>query len=188
MSMEAPAEALYKRFGTEYRTFAGLSDLVEIDSFFELLAALSGKPLPDKYERQRRILIDGVRDAHFFTAGKKVCIALEPDHAAQQSRLLSGAGIEIALAVIPTEGPGAVRIQAAKIVISDLFSIEGDFDLLVSNSHSEETAKRLGVPLFQIGFPVYKLFGNTARISIGYRGVMGIINEVANIFLKEVHS
>ena len=188
MCMEAPAEALYKRFGIEYRTFYGLSDLAEIDSFFELLAALSGNPVPKKYERQRRILIDGVRDAHFFTAGKKVCIALEPDHAAQQSRLLSGAGMEIALAVIPTEGAGAVKIQAAKTIISDLFSIEGDFDLLVSNSHSEETAKRLGVPLFQTGFPVYKLLGNTARISIGYRGVLGIINEVANIFLKEVHS
>ena len=186
--MEAPAQALYKRFGTEYRTFEGLSDLAEIDTFFELLSALSGKPVPDKYERQRRTLIDGLRDAHFFTAGKKVCIALEPDHAVQQSRLLSGAGMEIALAVIPTDGPGAGKIQAARTMISDLFSIEGEFDLLVSNSHAEETAKRLGVPLFQTGFPVYKLFGNTARISIGYRGVLGIINEVANIFLKEVHS
>jgi len=187
-SMEGPAEALYKRFGTEYRTFDGLSDLVEIDTFFELLSALSGKPVPAKYERQRRILIDGVRDAHFFTGGKRVCIVLEPDHAVQQSRLLSGAGMEIALAVIPTDGPGAGKIQAARTMISDLFSIEGKFDLLVSNSHAEETAKRLGVPLFQTGFPVYKLFGNTTRISIGYRGVLGIINEVANIFLKEVHS
>ncbi len=188
MCMEAPAQSLNKRFGTEYRTFDGLSDLMEINTFFELLSMLSGKPVPDKYDRQRRALIDGVRDAHFFTAGKKVCIALEPDHAAQQSRLLSWAGMEIALAVIPADGPGAGKIQAAMTTISDLFSIEGKFDLLVSNSHAEETAKRLGVPLFQTGFPVYKLFGNTARISIGYRGVLGIINEVANIFLKEEHS
>ncbi|MBP1731399.1 MAG: NifEN2 [Deltaproteobacteria bacterium] len=187
MCMEAPAQVLYKKFGTEYRTFVGLSDLAETDTFFELLSALSGKPVPDKYERQRRAFIDGVRDAHFFTAGKKVCIALEPDHAAQQSRLLSGAGMKIALVVIPTNGPGAGKIQAARTTISDFFSIEGEFDLLVSNSHAEETAKRLGVPLFQTGFPVYKLFGNTARISIGYRGALGIINEVANIFLKEEH-
>jgi nitrogenase molybdenum-iron cofactor biosynthesis protein NifN len=187
MCMEAPAQVLYKKFGTEYRTFEGLSDLVEIDTFFELLSALSGKTVPAKYERQRRAFIDGVRDAHFFTAGKKVCIALEPDQAVQQSRLLSEAGMEIALAVIPTDGPGAGKIQAARTMISDLFSIEGKFDLLVSNSHAEETAKRLGAPLFQTGFPVYKFFGNTARISIGYRGVLGIINEVANIFLKEVH-
>jgi nitrogenase molybdenum-cofactor synthesis protein NifE len=188
MCMEAPAQALYNRFGAEYRTFEGFSDLAEIDTFFELLAVLSGKPVPDKYERQRRMLIDGVRDVHFFTAGKRVCIALEPDHAAQQSRLLSGAGMEIALALIPADGPGAGKIQAAKTMISDLFSIEGKFDLLVSNSHAEKTAKRLGVPLFQTGFPVYKLFGNTVRISIGYRGALGIINEVANIFLKEEHS
>lgn len=188
MCMEVPAQVLYKRFGTEYRTFEGLSDLAEIDTFLELLSSLSGKPVPDKYERQRRAFIDGVRDAHFFTAGKKVCIALEPDHAAQQSRLLAGAGMEIALAVIPTDGPGAGKIQAARTIISDLFSIDGKFDLLVSNSHAQETAKRLGVPLFQTGFPVYKFFGNTSRISIGYMGVLGIINEVANIFLKEEHS
>lgn len=188
MCMEAPAQVLYKKFGTEYRTFEGLSDLEEIDTLFELLSALSGKPVSAKYERQRRTLIDGLRDAHFLTAGKKVCIALEPDHAAQQSRLLSGAGMEIALAVIPTAGPGAGKIQAARTMISDFSSIEGKFDLLVSNSHAGETARRLGAPLFQTGFPVYKFFGNTARISIGYRGVLGIINEVANIFLKEEHS
>jgi nitrogenase molybdenum-iron protein alpha/beta subunit len=96
--------------------------------------------------------------------------------------------MEIALAVIPTDGPGAVKIQAARTMISDFFSIEGKFDLLVSNSHAGESAKRLGVPLFQTGFPVYKLFGNTSRINIGYRGALGIINEVANIFLKEEHS
>lgn len=188
MCMEAPAEALYKKFGTEYRTFEGLSDLAEIDTFLELLSSLSGNPVPDKYERQRRTLIDGLRDANFFTVGKKVCLALEPDHAAQQARLLLSAGMEIALAVIPTDGPAVGKIQAARTMISDLFSIDGKFDLLVSNSHAEETANRLGVPLFQTGFPVYKLFGNTTRISIGYRGVLGIINEVANIFLKEEHS
>ena len=56
-----------------------------------------------KYGRQKRSFIDGMRDAHFITAGKKVCIALEADHAVQQSRLLFGAGMEIPLAVIPTE-------------------------------------------------------------------------------------
>jgi nitrogenase molybdenum-cofactor synthesis protein NifE len=186
-SMEAPARMLREKFGIEYRLFESLADLGEIDAFFYLLSMLSGRPVSQKYGRQKRIFIDGVRDAHFVTAGKKVCLALEADHAVQQSRLLSGAGMEIPLAVIPTEAAGAGKIQAERVMVSDLFSIKGQFDLIVANSHGTDAAKKLGAPLYQIGFPVYKLFGNTARLTIGYKGALETINEIANIFVKEVH-
>ncbi|RPI34058.1 MAG: nitrogenase iron-molybdenum cofactor biosynthesis protein NifN, partial [Nitrospiraceae bacterium] len=186
-SMESPARMLREKFGIEYRMFESLADMEAIDAFFELLSMLSGRPVPKKYGRQKRIFIDGMRDAHFVTAGKRVCLALEADHAVQQSRLLSGAGMEIPLAVIPTEAPAAGKIQAERIMVSDLFSIEGQFDLIVANSHGTDAAKKLGAPLYQTGFPVYKLFGNTSRLTIGYRGALETINEIANICAKEVH-
>ena len=63
---------------------------------------------------------------------------------------------------------------------------KGNFDLLISNSHAEDTAKRLGAPLYQMGFPVYKVLGNSHKVTIGYRGTLGLINDIANLFL-EVH-
>lgn len=186
-SMEFAAVFLKERFGIEYRVFESVAGLKDTDTFMETLSMLSGRPIPEKYKRQRRILIDGMRDAHFYYGNKKVCIALEPDHAIQTSRWLDEMGADVEVAVIPSYVPSAEKVHARNVVVGDLFSIEGNFDLLISNSHAEDTAKRLGVPLYQMGFPVYKVLGYTSKITIGYRGTLSMINEIANMLTKEVH-
>ncbi len=170
-SMESAARILKDRFSIEYRVFESISGLKDTDMFMEALSMLSGKQMTAKYERQRRILIDGMRDAHFYYGNKKICVALEPDLAVQMSQWLDEMGAEV------------FEVDANK---SALFSIEGDFDLLISNSHAEDTAKRLRAPLYQMGFPVYKILGNNHRVAIGYRGTLNLINEVANL-LKGNH-
>ncbi len=170
-SMESAARILKDRFSIEYRVFENISGLKDTDMFMEALSMLSGKQMTAKYERQRRILIDGMRDAHFYYGNKKICVALEPDLAVQMSQWLDEMGAEV------------FEVDANK---SALFSIEGDFDLLISNSHAEDTAKRLRAPLYQMGFPVYKILGNNHRVAIGYRGTLNLINEVANL-LKGNH-
>jgi nitrogenase molybdenum-cofactor synthesis protein NifE len=184
-SMEASAKLLNERCGIEYMVFESLSGLRDVEIFMQMLAFLSANPVPDKFERQRRILIDGMRDAHFYFGSKKVCIALEPDLAIQTSRWINEMGAEITLAVIPQNAESAGEILAKEVVVSDLFSIAGDFDLLISNSHAEDTAKKLGVPLYQTGFPAYKVIGHSSRITIGYRGTLAMVNDVANLLLHE---
>jgi nitrogenase molybdenum-cofactor synthesis protein NifE len=186
-SMEFAAMILKERFGIEYRVFESVAGLKDTDIFMETLSILSGRPIPEKYKRQRRILIDGMRDAHFYYGNKRVCLALEPDSSLQVSRWLDEMGANIELTVIPSYVPSAEKIHTKNVVVGDLFSIKGNFDLLISNSHAEDTAKRLGVPLYQMGFPVYKVLGNNSRITIGYRGTLSMINDVANLLAKEVH-
>jgi nitrogenase molybdenum-cofactor synthesis protein NifE len=186
-SMEFAAMILKERFGIEYRVFESVAGLKDTDTFMDTLSMLSGRSIPEKYKRQRSILIDGMRDAHFYYGNKKICIALEPDHAIQTSRWLDEMGAKVEVAVIPSYVPSAEKVHARNVVIGDLFSIKGNFDLLISNSHAEDTAKRLGVPLYQMGFPVYKILGYNSRITIGYRGTLTMINEVANLLAKEVH-
>ncbi|MBI4825232.1 MAG: nitrogenase iron-molybdenum cofactor biosynthesis protein NifN [Nitrospirae bacterium] len=184
-SMEPGARLLNEICGIEYTVFESLSGLRDVEVFMQMLSFLSGNPVPARYDRQRRILIDGMRDAHFYFGNKKVCIALEPDMAVQTSRWISEMGAEATLAVIPQNTESSGNIIAKEVVVSDLFSIAGDYDLLISNSHAEDTAKRLGVPLYQAGFPVYKVIGNSSRITIGYRGTLAMINEAANLLPKE---
>jgi len=167
--MEPAAMILKERFGIEYRVFESISGLKDADMFMEALSMLSGKQAPAKYKRQRKILIDGMRDAHFYYGNKKICVALEPDLSMQTAHWLEEMGAEV-FAVDTTGG--------------DLFSVEGDFNLLISNSHAEDTAKRLGAPLYQMGFPVYKILGNTNRVTIGYRGTLGLINDIANLMMR----
>jgi nitrogenase molybdenum-cofactor synthesis protein NifE len=187
MSMENAARSLKEGFGIEYRVFEGLAGLEDTDAFMEVLSALSGRSIPEKYQRQRRVLIDGMRDAHFFYGSRRVCLALEPDLSLQYSKWLEEMGAEVSLSVLPNSAPSAGRVRAHEVRVGDLFSIEGGFDALISNSHAVDTAKRLGTALYQAGFPVYKVLGNNAKITVGYRGTLAVINETANVFNKEAH-
>jgi nitrogenase molybdenum-cofactor synthesis protein NifE len=185
VSMDAPARVLKKRFGIEYRIFESIAGLRDTDGFMETLAALSNNPVPPRYKRQRCVLVDGIRDAHFYYGDKKVCLALEPDLSIQMSRLLDEMGAGVRLAVVPGHTTRANRIAAKQVKAGDLFTIEGDFDILISNSHAWDTARRLGAPLYQMGFPVYKVLGGNSRVTIGYRGTLTLINEIANLMIKE---
>lgn len=188
LSMENAARSLKERFGIEYRVFEGLAGLEDTDAFIEILSTLSGRSVPEKYKRQRRMLIDGMRDAHSFYGNRAVCLALEPDLSLQYSKWLEEMGAVVALSVLPSSGPSAAKVSADEVRVGDLFSIEGDFDILISNSHAVDTAKRLETALYQAGFPVYKIFGNNTKVTVGYRGTLMSINDVANLLaVKEVH-
>jgi nitrogenase molybdenum-cofactor synthesis protein NifE len=183
MSMEPAAKLLKETCGIEYRVIKGLCGLQDTDRLMEILGEAAGKPMHRRYERQRKILVDGMRDAHFFYGNKKVCLALEPDLALQESRWLDEMGARVELAVIPTQAASADRIIARRVEVGGLFSIRGRFDLLISNSHGSDTALRLKTPLYQTGFPVYKVLGAASRVTIGYRGTLAMIHEVGNLMM-----
>jgi nitrogenase molybdenum-iron protein alpha/beta subunit len=185
MSMEPAAKLLQQKFGIAYRMFDGISGLSDSDRLMQFLAEVSGQPVPRRYERQRRILVDTMRDAHALFGSKKICIALEPDLAVQTSKWLDEMGAIVQLAVVPTLSEAADRIHAREVRIGDLFSITGDFYVLISNSHAESTARLLGTPLYEMGFPVYKTFGYTSKVTIGYRGTVTMVNDVANLLMKK---
>ncbi|RJR16869.1 MAG: nitrogenase iron-molybdenum cofactor biosynthesis protein NifN [Nitrospiraceae bacterium] len=187
MSMEAPAKYLYGTYGIEYKLLESVAGLRGSDDLMITLSAISERPVPEKYVRQRRSLSDGMRDAHYYLSGKKICTALEPDMSVQTSAWLNEMAADVELAVIPCCSEAADRINSKRTIVSDLFSVNGDFDLLISSSHAADTADRLGVPLYQTGFPVYKVMGHTSKTTIGYRGSLAMINEVANVFLHERH-
>ncbi len=184
-SMERPAMLLKKTFDVEYRAFESLSGLKDTDMFMETLSMLSGRPVPGRYERQRRILLDGMRDAHFYFGNKRVCIALEPDLAIQTAGWLDEMGAVVGTVVVPQYSPWVENIPSGRVIVGDLFSIEGELDAMISNSHAQETAKRLDIPLYQMGFPTYKILLNNSKVTIGYRGTLTLINEVANLLMEQ---
>ena len=69
-------------------------------------------------------------------------------------------------------------------MIGDLNDIGDGFDLLISNSHATEAAGRLNAALYQTGFPLHKILGATARVSIGYSGTLNLVNDIGNLLLK----
>jgi len=185
MSMEPAAKLLQQKFGIGYRMFDSIAGLADSDLLIQTLAEVSGSPLPSRCERQRKVLVDAMRDAHFYFGGKKICIALEPDLSVQTSKWLDEMGAFVELVIIPTLSDAADRICAREVRIGDLHSINGEYDVLISNSHAGSTASRLGIPLYEMGFPVYKTFGYTSKVTIGYQGTLTIISEMANLLMKK---
>ena len=64
-------------------------------------------------------------------------------------------------------------------------------EVLICNSHGQETALRLGIPLLRAGFPQYDLVGGYQRQWIGYAGTRQTLFDLANILLSlekgEIH-
>jgi nitrogenase molybdenum-iron cofactor biosynthesis protein NifE/nitrogenase molybdenum-iron cofactor biosynthesis protein NifN len=183
-SMEPAAQMLKAACGVEYRALESITGLGDSDLLMEVLARASGNPVPHRYERQRKILIDGMRDAQDAFGGRRVCLALEPDLAVQVSRFLAEMGARVDLAVIPALSPAAGLIEAERVEIGGLFSVTGTFDMLVASSHGRDTAQRIGAPLLQLGFPLTRVVGGTARVTVGYRGSLAMINEAGNLLMK----
>jgi nitrogenase molybdenum-cofactor synthesis protein NifE len=183
-SMEPAAKLLQQSFGIAYKVLDGIAGLSDTDAMMEAFKQASGRPVPVKYERQRRALIDGMRDAHEFFGGRSVCLALEPDHALQASRWIEEMGAAVELAMIPMLSNAAEKIRAREVQIGDLYSINGNFDILIANSHAEATAKKIGASLYEMGFPVFKSLGYTSKVMVGYRGTLNMIHEIGNLLMR----
>jgi nitrogenase molybdenum-iron protein NifN len=180
-SLEPAARALYERFGTTYTVFDAATGLAETDDLLAQLTLLSGQAVPERLERDRAVLVDAMRDAHLRIAGKRIALALEPDHAAAIGTVLDEMAARPVCAVVPTAAPVVHRIPAEEAVVGDFASVPAYIDLLVSGSHGRRTAEMLGVPLFETGFPRFEVFGASRQLTVGYRGATAIVDAIANL-------
>ncbi|GMT49049.1 MAG: hypothetical protein IEMM0008_0588 [bacterium] len=155
------------------------------DNFIKLLMELSGNDPIARIKRWRNRLIDAMTDTHLIMAEKEIAIALEADIARSITDFLTQLGSQVSIAVIPTSAKHIEKHDTmTPFIVGDLEDIEmmaGTADLIISNSHAGETAKRLAVPLMRMGFPVLDTFGEPFRVRIGYRGSLHLLFELANI-------
>jgi len=84
------------------------------------------------------------------------------------------------------------EVAVAQVGIGDLEDLEivakrNGAQLVISNSHAVETARRLGVPLLRAGFPQYDLIGGYQRLWVGYRGTRQVFFDLANMIVEHGH-
>ena len=136
-------------------------------------------------------------DTHFMLGLSRFAIAADPDLLNAFSQLLAENGA--------CDGGGGCACECAdsvKNIAADQVHI-GDWkiwnnaaetneaEVLICNSHGQETALRLGIPLLRAGFPQYDLLGGYQRQWIGYTGTRQTLFDIANILLSlekgEIH-
>jgi len=183
------AQALQAIADTPFDIFERLTGLAANDRFLLRLSQLSGKPVPAKYRRQRSQLLDAMLDGHFYTGGIKVAIGAEPDLLLALGGLLHEMGAELRCCISTTQSPAHALLPAEQVLLGDLEDLEtagADCDLLITHAHGRQAAERLGKPLLRVGFPVFDRIGNAHRVSVGYRGSMNLIFEIANLMIERI--
>ncbi len=182
------AALVAERARVPFQVYDHLTGLEAGDRFLADLAALTGRPVPERWRRWRSRLADGLLDAHFELGGRRVALALEPDLLAAVAALLAEVGAEVVAAVAPTPSPVLTRVPCAEVVVGDYADLEerardGGAELLVAGSHGRRSAARLGIPLFRLGFPVFDRLGAQYLVTAGYRGSMALLFGLANTLL-----
>lgn len=190
-SMRGAAKILQERFHTDYEVFKDLTGLEPVDEFLQALSALSGNPVPEKYCRQRRQLQDAMLDTHFYFGAKRISLALEPDLMWSMVHFLQSMGAQIHAAVTTTKSSLLEHLPIKNVTIGDLEDFEDlavGSDLLIGNSNVNNIAKRLSIPFYRLGIPIYDRLGNGLFTKVGYRGTMDVLFAIGNLFIEHEES
>lgn len=188
--MRDAAQTLKDKCGVEFEVLETLTGLDGCDKLMTLLSEKSGRPVPNKFRRQRSQLMDAMLDAHFYIGGKKIAIGAEPDLLWGVGNLLVGIGAELTAVVTTTQSPMLEKMPAKEVFIGDLEDLEDrskECEMLITHSHGRQMAERLNLPFLRLGIPMFDRLGAAHQVTAGYRGTRDFVFQIANMFMAESH-
>jgi nitrogenase molybdenum-iron protein NifN len=128
-------------------------------------------------------------DTHFLLGQARFAVAADADLLNAFCCLLKDMGAEVVAAVASSRAPLLEQLPIAQVQIGDLDDLERlaherQAEVVISNSHAAEIARRLELPLLRAGFPLYDRIGAYRRTWIGYQGSRQTLFELANSLLS----
>jgi nitrogenase molybdenum-iron protein NifN len=197
---------LDERFGIPLYPLGRPIGLRESDRFFQALEELSERPIPEKHALERGRLIDAYVDGHKYIFDKRAVVYGDEDLVVGITGFLAEIGIRPVLCA--SGGRSGLFKQAIEEVVEDLLPEppevrEGvDFygiaeeaealepDLIIGNSKGYHLARKWGVPLIRVGFPIHDRFGGHRILILGYRGAQSLLDNIINTVIeaKQEHS
>ena len=185
-SLVKAALHLGEMYGIPAYGLTSVTGIAEADLLMEILSLISGRPIPEKFRRQRSRLMDAMVDSHYQFGNKKITLALEGDLLKVMTGFLAGMGCKIQAAISATRVRGLDALPVENVFVGDLEDLEGvaaGSNLLVANSNGRQAAAKLGgIPHLRAGLPVFDRLGAHQKMWVGYKGTMNLIFETANIF------
>ena len=176
----------------------------ETDLFFKALQTISGNSVPEKHTTERGRLLDSYVDGHKYVMDKRAVVYGEEDLVIGMVSFLSEIGV---IPVLCASGgrSGRLKVEIASIIPdyeengiqimedADFVDIESaaetsQADFFIGNSKGYTTARRLGVPMIRIGFPIHDRIGGARRLHLGYRGTQQLFDEIVNTLLEHRQS
>lgn len=157
--------------------------------------------MPEKYEDERRRLVDAYADGHKYIFGRKAMLYGEEDLVISMAAFLREIGVVPVLCA--SGGKSGQMKQRMLELIPDMDeqgieACEGvDFvdieheaerlkpDMLIGNSKGFTMSKKHELPLIRIGFPIHDRFGGQRLHHLGYRGTQELFDRIVNTVIEE---
>ena len=197
---ETAGALLKNRFGIPHVSLPMPLGVKATDHLFQVLSDLSGKPVPDKYKKERERLLDSYVDGHKYIFDVRAVIYGEEDLVAGLFAFLTEIGVVPVLCAsggtsghltetienLKPEGfdDEVTVIQAADFGEIEQAAMDIKADLFVGNSKGYSVSRKLGVPLIRVGFPIHDRVGGPRLHHIGYRGCQELFDRIANAILE----
>lgn len=200
--------SLSERFGVDNHRIGLPMGLRESDRFFETLKAVSGNPMPRRYELERGRLVDAYVDGHKYVFGQRAVVYGEEDLVVGLCAFLAEIGVNVVLAgtgsrrkgmeeAIASVTDGVARVAPEVREGVDFHDIALEIeespetlkpDLLIGHSKGYKYAKAWNVPLVRIGFPIHDRFGGQRMLHLGYKGTLNLFDRIVNTVIEKKQS
>ena len=171
--------------------------VVASDDFLKLLETYSGRPTPPNYLKERGRLLDSYVDAHKYIFGKKALVYGDSDFVVSLGAFLAEIGMIPLLCAAGKDRnlneKAAPYLQKAAefkvyegVDFIDIAEIAEKLepDMLIGSSKGYSLARRRGIPLVRLGFPVHDRLGAARLRCLGYGGTQELFDRIVNSFLE----
>jgi nitrogenase molybdenum-iron protein NifN len=173
----------------------------ETDAFMEALSKAAGVAVPNTYRSARGRLVDAMVDGHKYIFGKRAIIYGEEDLVVGLTSFLAEIGVKPVLCA--SGGKSGKFSKSIEKVLDglncempevhenvDFFDIqeraeELDIDMLVGNSKGYSFARKAGIPLIRVGFPIHDRVGGQRLLHIGYHGAQQLFDTITNTMIAK---
>lgn len=190
---------LQNRFQVPLHTIGTPIGLREADHLFACLEEAAGRQTPKRHAFERGRLIDAYVDAHKYVFDKRAVVYGEEDLVAGMVSFLAEIGIK---PVLCASGGRSGRLEGAIEQVSgdiltdppmvregvDFYEIADEAeslapDLIIGHSKGYHLARRFGIPLVRVGFPIHDRFGGHRTVHVGYRGTQSLLDRIVNALI-----
>ena len=162
---------------------------------------LAGRATPSRHERERGRLIDAYVDGHKYVFNKKAVVYGEEDLVVGFTAFLLEIGVRPVLCASGGKSGhfGDALAEVTRDLLPeppvvregvDFYEIAAEAealapDLLIGHSKGYHLARRWGVPLIRVGFPIHDRFGGQRILHLGYRGAQSLLDRIVNALLEK---
>ena len=200
---ETAADILSKRFGVPCTRLPIPIGVKATDRFLDSLSQISGRPVPEKYRKEKWRLVDAYVDGNKYVSKKRALIYGEEDFVVSMAGFLAEVGI---IPVLCASGGKSKTFKKAledtlPETLIDQVIIQNDMDftcmeetaaalpedlrpeIIIGNSKGYAMARRLKIPLVRVGFPIHDRVGGPRILHVGYKGAQQLFDNIVNTIL-----